>query len=190
MSITIKDVSVVIPTRGDQDLTEILASLPFGEVVVWDNSVQPDLKVYARYAAIGATTRPVILTQDDDCVLGPDVWAALLDAYEPGTVTANMSAYHQLHTRENVMVGFGAVFDRDLPAAAFARYPGFDLTDPVFLRCCDIVFTALTPRRCVDVPFRYLPWSSTPERMWKQPGFAVERESVLNTVLEVARTEK
>lgn len=52
-------------------------------------------------------------------------------------------------------------------------------------RCCDIVFTALTPRACVDVPFRYLPWSSTPERMWKQPGFAVERENVLNAVLEV-----
>lgn len=186
------EVAAVLVTRGDVDVAEVLASEPFrGETAVWNNAVEADLAVYGRYAAIDRVTAPVIFVQDDDCVLPPESYRALLDAYRPGTVASVMSAYHQTHHRDDALIGFGALFDRGLPAAAFRRYSPLDpvflatdpTADPAFRRCCDVVFTALTPRVAIDVPFRYLPWSSTSTRMWKQPGFAIERETVLDRVL-------
>lgn len=68
-STTVK-VSVVIPTRGDHDLTPILDSLSgFDDIVIWDNSKRENLSVYGRYAAITEARHPLILTQDDDVIV-------------------------------------------------------------------------------------------------------------------------
>ena len=45
-------VSAVLVTRGNVDMTAIVESLPFDDVVVWDNSIRNDLGIYGRYAAI------------------------------------------------------------------------------------------------------------------------------------------
>lgn len=45
------DVVACIVTRGDVDLTPILDSLIFEDVVVWDNSIRPDWKCAGRYLA-------------------------------------------------------------------------------------------------------------------------------------------
>lgn len=42
------DVVACIVTRGDVDLTPILDSLIFEDVVVWDNSIRPDWKCAGR----------------------------------------------------------------------------------------------------------------------------------------------
>lgn len=82
--------SVVVPTRGDVDLSEIAEAYPAHcEIVIYDNGKGeclvrseglwrtvakglPDMSVYARYAAIEYATRDVILTQDDDCLLSAE----------------------------------------------------------------------------------------------------------------------
>ena len=187
-------VAAVIPTRGDQPLDEILLSIPEEwEIVLWDNSVRQDLAVYGRYAAIELTDAPIIYTQDDDCVLEQDSFVTLRNAYQPGVLTANMpERFRHDFYREHCLVGFGAIFDRDLPHQAFMRYwrgHGVKIArtwppdDPFWLRHCDVVFTTLTTRHLVDVAHRDLPWASNPERMWKQKDHQTSRSLMLAKAL-------
>lgn len=182
-------VAACIPTRGDQNLDEIIASIPHDwEVCLWDNSKKQDLSVYGRYAAIELTDAPVIYTQDDDAILDPESFDVLRSAYQPAVLTANMpERFRHDFYREHCLVGFGAIFDRDLPAKAFDRYFAHSRQqrdDPLFLRICDVVFTALTTRHLVDVSHTDLPWASNPERMWKQPDHQTSRSHMLKLALQ------
>lgn len=218
-------VAACLVTRGNVDMTEIVESLPFPTVAVWNNAgpaaappaplrwflgegdrpddrrihvlASSDLAVYGRYACIDRVDAPVIYVQDDDCVLPPDALTALLAAYEPGKVVCNMPAPFRAHYTDSCLVGFGAIFDRDLPVAAFSRYAARTLTDfsrggggsPLgaisavgaeFARCCDVVFTTLTPSVWADVPYRNLPYATGPDRMYRQPEHGSERARILD----------
>jgi hypothetical protein len=99
------NVSAIIVTRADHDLTPLLTSLlssPVEEILIWDNSGEvtvevdreprikwlnyggPDLAVYGRYAAIEHANGDLIYVQDDDCVLPPEsiekLMTGMLDA--------------------------------------------------------------------------------------------------------------
>ncbi len=206
-------VSAVIPTRGDVPLDEVLDSLPRDwQKVVWDNSQRHDLGVYGRYAAIAECEHDLIWTQDDDVIVSDpqaivDAWAARYEEeffrwsdvmsigrfIQNSPVVCNMpQEFRHDFYRDHALVGFGAVFHRDAPQMAFRRFfEGIPRTDslPVhphkFQRCCDIAFTALTPRVLVDVPKRNLPWADAPNRMWKQPTHQGERAEFLKQVLAV-----
>lgn len=183
-------VAACIVTRGNVDLAEVVESLPpEWEVVVWDNSKRVDFAVYGRYAAIELTEAPIIYVQDDDAVLDPSGFETLMAGYQPNAVTSNMPArFRHDFYRDHCLVGFGAIFHRDLPARAFKRFNdryGDDVAEDWFWRTCDVVFTALTPRLFVDVPHRDLPWASEPDRMWKQPTHQGERTTMLNMAREV-----
>ena len=179
------NVSAVIVTRGDVDLSEILDSLPRDwEHVVWDNSVRDNLSVYGRYAAIAECEHDLVYVQDDDCVLDPEAFDMLLDAYQPGHVVCNMPERFRTYYPDSALVGFGALFDRRLVEPVFARALGETgyftrLLNPLFLRTCDVVFTALTPRVLVDAPYRDLPWATGPDRMYRRPEHVGERTRML-----------
>ncbi len=121
---------------------------------------------------------------------------------------------HQFY-REHSLVGFGAVFHRDAPWRAFVRFlidkepedllirrsDGVPVarvkqldayrfgseagTSPFFYRTCDVVFTALTPRVLVDVPYKNLAWAEGPDRMYRQPQHGFERARMLELALKV-----
>lgn len=120
MAIAASEVALTIPTRGDVDLEPILSSLPdFGDVVVWDNSVEQDLAVYGRYAAIERTDKAIIATQDDDAIVP---WGTILKHYEPGRLIANMDRARWgpgWGYPDSTLIGWGGLFDRDLPEKAF-----------------------------------------------------------------------
>jgi hypothetical protein len=178
-------VAACLVTRGDVDLTEIIESLPpEWEVVIWDNSKQDDLAVAGRYAAIEMTDAELIYVQDDDCVLHGEAFDVLRSAHQPGVLTANMPARfrHDFYV-DHCLVGFGAIFERDLPQRAFRKLVETPVASDHFMRTCDIVFTALTTRHLVDVAHRDLPWSNAPDRMWKQPGHVKERAAMLELAL-------
>lgn len=162
--------------------------------VVWANTEQRDLKVYGRYAAIRATRSPLILVQDDDCILEAaavrELVATYMQAVRLDTVVANMPAPFRAHYSDSCLVGFGAVFHRDTPARAFDRYLPTLQADPhdqadVFLRCCDVVFTTLTPAVWADVPYRNLPWATGEDRMYRQPSHNSERAEMLRVARAV-----
>mgnify|MGYP000974016618 CR=1 FL=1 len=194
-------VSACIVTRGNVDLEPVLASLPKEwERVVWDNSVEEeDMAVYGRYEAIYRASAPLIYVQDDDAILqNPgalvDHWleaeAIAAGEHVPspgGFAVVNMPARfrHEFYV-DHSLVGFGAVFPRELPELAFSRFLSHaTLEAGVFDRTCDIVFTALTPCVRVDEPYTDREFASDPDRMWKQPTHFAERLRVLGTVRDV-----
>lgn len=156
---------MVIPTRGNVDMTEILGSLKsFGEVIIWDNSKRLDWQVYGRFKAALEAQHGVIATQDDDCIVG---WPGILGAYEPGVIACNMGDASWPGRRDFYrangmgLIGWGGVFDRSLVSVLdryLAKYP----LDEFFMRTCDRVFTSLAPCKFLDVPFRHLPHAHDP----------------------------
>lgn len=216
-------VSAVLVTRGDVELAPIVATFEadlFDEVIVWNNApathhaadlvasadaaahvpvIWPnvggvDLRVYGRYASMRAVPgHGIAYVQDDDCLLPRDSLAALLAAYEPGRLVANMPAPFRAHYSDSCLVGFGALFDAHLPAAAFDRFvPQVEALDPdetafaaTFLRCCDVIFTTLTPTTWVDVPYTNMPYATGEDRMYRQPEHVSERADVLRRARQV-----
>lgn len=203
------DVSAVLVTRGDVGLNTILNTLgacpSIREVIVYNNEGQieryadgglfidggtvylshPDLAVYGRYRGIESAHHPVIYVQDDDCLIDAE---AIIARYEAGRLVANMPQSRWADYPDSTMVGWGAVFDRDLPQRAWDKFnranvrtaDGSDI-HPVFLRTADVVFSALVPRTVIDVGFQHLPWAEDPARaMFKQPGHKAERDWILD----------
>ena len=55
----------MLVTRGDVDLEPILATLPYEDVVVWNNAERPfDAKTYGRFCAIEEAKNEVVYFQD------------------------------------------------------------------------------------------------------------------------------
>lgn len=192
-------ISVVIVTRGDVDLEPIIEREwpePFHEIVVWNNAEEErDMKVYGRYAAIRRANFSRIYVQDDDCVLPFDSLKTIAEAYEPGRLVANMPRSRWEGYPDSSLVGWGAIFDKDLPAIALGRFAdgiglerAFQMSDEqredVYITC-DVMFSALTPRTIIDVPFDHLPWAEGPDRMFTgRPTHNHERQRML----ELCRT--
>jgi hypothetical protein len=171
VSLTAASVSAVLVTRGDVDLAEILASLPYDDVVVWNNAEREDLKTYGRYAAIAEAKHDVIYFQDDDILFKEH--DRLMDAYEPGVMLANMSPGwvrgRDLH--DSVFVGAGALLDRDIPAKAFAKYDRLYPRDELFYYYPEALVSIPSRIKRVDLPLTVLPWGYAPNRMNAQPWF-------------------
>jgi hypothetical protein len=176
-----------------QPILDSIDEMGINEVVVWDNSKRPfNAKVLGRYLAIWETTRPVIYTQDDDAIIS--CLDELRAHYEPGKIVANMVTEHR--RGEPPMLGWGALFGRDLPWRAFewwcqAGYP----VDDLFIGYPETIFTALTP--CVrlnigshDDPASMghtdLPWAHVPSRSHRQPDHHRDFALVLERARAVA----
>jgi hypothetical protein len=170
VAISPADVSAVLVTRGDVDMAPVLDSLPFDEVVVWDNSQRPeDFQCYGRFAGIAETTRPFIYVQDDDIVVPVQ---ALLDAYEPakGSILANKKPDEEWR-----FLGVGSLFPREL-ADCFGPYAALYGMDQDFYRAADVVFAYQHGYESVWVGYEELEWSRAPNRMYLQPGHYEVRE--------------
>lgn len=166
------NVSAVIVTRGDVDLTTILNSLPFDDVVVWDNSVEEDVQCYGRFAGVARCKNEIVYVQDDD-VLVPI--AALLREYQPvDVIVANRKP-----DEEYRFLGVGALF----PAAAvdvFDRYRAVYPDDRDFGRTADVIFAELNPYRSVWLGYLDFPWQTADNRMYKQPGHYESRNRAID----------
>lgn len=176
-------VSAILVTRGDVDLVPIISSLPYDEIIIWDNSKGNDLKVYGRFEAISEAQHPVIYVQDDDCVI--TAHEELMEAYEPGKIVANMPTHRTDYT-DSCLIGWGALFDRDLIDGVFDGWK----KDAEFLRCCDVIFTHKTPFKRVDLGHENLPQATAHSRMYKQPTHFGERQRVLDKCRQIADSTK
>lgn len=177
------DVTAVIVTRGDCDIEPILASLIFDDVVIWNNQVAIDYGAFGRYVAIrNHAKRNIVYVQDDDCVLSERDQYRLLDAYEPGLLTAMMPP-ERIDYRDTVLIGWGAIFDRDLPETAFRRWAaaGHEMESREFrVVGADFVFPLLAPWKRLDGYHRDLPHAHAPNRTWGSwPDYANVKERYL-----------
>lgn len=182
------EVTAVIVTRGNVDLEPILATLPYDDVVVWDNSRHAfDSKCYGRFLAIGEAKNEVIYFQDDDILFTEH--EVLLAAYEPGRITANMpSPWYETNGYDKLgcaLVGAGSLVPRDLPWPALDRYLAEYPADDLFLTYCDLVHGILTPSKRFDFGYTILPYASAPGRIYTTPGAAERRAEFLARVLDI-----
>lgn len=181
---TITDASAIVVTRGGYDISDTLDSLSgFGEVLVWDNSKVPDLKVYGRFAAITGALNRIVYVQDDDCIVDA---AAIVAAYEPWIVTANSEPRHRevnapLYRGGIAPIGWGAVFDRSA-ASVFHSYWDRWPYDEIFRRECDRVFTALNRVKLITVPFRHI---KRPESMWTEGRHLSDFEEIRKRIAAI-----
>lgn len=196
-------ISAIIVTRGDVDLSRILASLPHEwQIVVWNNGTgrvswpthegavgftveAPQAFAFGRYRAISYADGDVIYVQDDDCVVFDH--EDLVDSYEPGVISAFMPESRTDYD-DTVLVGWGALFDRDLPAQAFHRWraAGEETKSEKFRTIgADFVFPMLTPHKRIDAEHEDLPWAHAENRTWKRPGYLAEKGAYLHRAREI-----
>lgn len=167
--------TAVIVTRGDVPLGKILDSLPDEwPVAIWNNSKQPeDLKVYGHFAALGEVETEYVYMQDDDALCP----AAQLLAHWDETLHADKILLNE-EEGQTPWISWGAIFHKNLPAPAIARYvDAYGMSDDVLL-WCDMIFSTLTPWVNVDLGRESFPVAVAPNRMSMQPGHYEEQARV------------
>jgi hypothetical protein len=178
-------ISAVIVTRGDVDLSPVLDSLPFRDVVVWDNSRRErNALVYGRYLAIAEAKHDIIYTQDDDALIDAE---RLVQEWD-GSYTSLFANMPRDRMGDRItMIGWGALFYRDLPELAFRRFLDHYPLDHLFMRTCDVVFAALTPSLRTDLGHTDLPHAYAPGRMYRKPDHFAERSLVFSRADRLSR---
>jgi hypothetical protein len=175
-------VTACLVTRGDQPdkVAEIIDSLIFWRVIVWDNSEREDLKCAGRFAAAREAFTDVVYFQDDDVLVPAATQRALLEAYEPGMVVANYGhgendgGYGDLP-----LVCGGAVADKSLFPEAMNRYLEHWPQDDDFLYYADFAVGVLVPFKHIYEPFEIdYPIAQHPSRLCNQPWAAEAKQTV------------
>jgi hypothetical protein len=186
-------VCAVLVTRGDVDMNPIVDELPYGEFVIWNNSLMKDLGLWGRYFAIGMTEKPVIYFQDDDCLVRNH--QALMDAWQPGHVVGNFrrDKARERYYHDTTLLGWGSLFERHLPWNAWNRFVFNGGTlDPNDHLAMEFTWPVLTPTIKVLVDIKEggdVEWLrdngedvfGRPDRMSQQPGFYEHIDRVLAT---------
>lgn len=186
---TFADICAVIVTRGDVPLGPILATLPYGEVRVWNDRERGSRGCYGRYLA-ARTARPIIYFQDDDLIFAAH--DELLAAYKPGRIVCNMpSPWYETceyDKKRQALVGAGSLVDKGLWQLAFDRYLAEYPEDELFDLYCDVVVGMLTPYTRLDLGYEVLPYASGPGRIYTVPG-APERKAEMQRRVLALRDE-
>lgn len=185
-AISLDDIAAVIVTRGDVDLGPILATLPYTELVVWNDRERGYSRgCYGRYLAALETDRPIIYYQDDDLIF--TAHDELLAMYEPGLMTVNMpspwyerAGYDKL---DQALVGAGSLVSRDLPFPALDRYLNEYPEDDLFYRYADVAVGMLTPYRRFDLGYEVLDYASAPGRIYTDTGAAERKAEMQHRVM-------
>jgi hypothetical protein len=168
-------VSAVIPTRGALD-SRILDSLHACPEID-DIHLMVGNAVFNRYVGAAAAWHDIIYTQDDDVISVP---RDLIDRYRPGVIVHAMTPDHARHYQGRVtLVGFGAIFDRQL----IGVLNGWE-KDALLLRECDRVFTALNQCLSIFPDITILPCASDTERLWRDTEHVRYRRAIEQRIMD------
>lgn len=132
----------------------ILKSLEgFGEILIGDGKFGP----YARYdEAVAKAKFDIIYTQDDDCLVNID---ALLELWNGSFVANVMPDRLEPCFNHNTLIGWGALFKKELALTALDRYAQKYGKDYLYCREADRIVPAqpspLGVRRCHEPPQRH-----------------------------------
>jgi len=189
MSLDPKQVSAVLVTRGDQDLSEIYESIAdagITDVITWDNSKRTDVSCWGRYLGIGEARNEFIYHQDDDLVAPV---GELLECYDPERDRWSIVANNR-HDEDWPLTAMGALSHISL-SHCFSDYIKAYGYGPEFQRICDVVFAYSWPYRRVTLGYRDLGWASAPEAsMYLEPGHMHVRIEARQRILELMSRQK
>lgn len=187
MGIDAAQVSAVLVTRGNVDLQPILDTLPYEDIVIWDDRERGSKGVYGRYLAMPEAKNDLIYFQDDDLIFTEH--DKLLAAYEPDQITCNMpSPWYELAYYDRMrccLVGAGSIVPRNLPWGAFKRYLDVWPEDQNFYDYADMVNGILNPGTRYDWGYEVLPYASAPGRIYTEPGADMRKATVQRRALDI-----
>lgn len=179
MPVNPSQVSAVLVTRGNVDLSPVLDSLIFDDVKVWDNSLkQRDEMTYGRALAGFRTKYPICYSQDDDIIHTAENQARIVAAYEPDVLTGCMWPEWSQGAKDQgivdgyddlVFMGSGSVYDAVVPAVAADLYLRHFPADDFFRLWCDTIVGILAPTKQLDIRFDALPEAEADYRMCNLP---------------------
>lgn len=182
------EVSAVIVTRGNVDLTPILESLIFSDIVVYDNSVREDRKTYGRVLGARQAKHTVIYSQDDDILHTPTDQARILAAYQEGFLTGCMwPEWSDGARRQGIQDGYddlvfpgsGSISDLWLWEECLDEYLLEWPQDGFFDLWSDTIIGIIAPTRQLDIRFGELPWADDDNRMAKlDDAVALKTEAI------------
>lgn len=181
--ITFGDITACLVTRGDVDMTPIVATLDaYAEVRIWDNSQIGDLGAAGRVAAMILSETEYVYTQDDDVIFRDH--DALLDSFNQTPDLAICNWAHGSFTGGFHDVGFtgaGAILPRRLAIHALATFAVMTEIDGETLRReADFAIGILMPHRHVVLPYEILPQATAPNRLCNTVGHLEARMRVTN----------
>jgi hypothetical protein len=171
-------ITAVLVTRGDVDLTLIRSSLwPFRDVLIYNNSLNLDYKVFSRYLAAQMARTDYVYVQDDDCII--DLPHYPWDQVSSSHILCNMPQGHRKNYMGRVqLVGFGAVFPKALIRPTFTEYNlHFGQNELLYMEC-DRYFTARNKCVLTDVEVTHLPWAESADRLYRQTDHWDRREQI------------
>lgn len=178
-------VAAVIVTRGDVPLNRLLASLPYPNIIIWNDRERGSKGCYGRYLAAAESEKHAVYFQDDDLVF--HAHRELLAKYEWTRMAVNMpspwyerTGYDRLR---QALVGAGSVMPNGIWQAAFDRYLAVYPEDQLFYDYCDVVAGMLTPFKRYDFGYEILPWATNPNRIHHLPGAQERKEEMQRRVL-------
>ena len=176
------NVSAVLITRGDQPemIERIRATLPYDEVIVWDNSVRPNHRIASRYYAAMEAKHNVIYSQDDDCLFTHH--SQLLAEYEPGITTGVYGHFPSEGGYGDLPLPCGGIlFHREQTWSAYQqlREACTDLPVRDVESYADFGVGVLVPFKQVHLPFEIvMEVAQGPERLCNQPWAADAKRRV------------
>ena len=164
--------TAVLVTKGDRDISEVLASLSgFDELIVWDNSKAPkDVKVFGRFAGAMLAQNNDIYIQDDDSIVQWPVLKYLYESYThiPDLCVCNFPIHRRSeYAGSNIaLLGWGTIFRKQL-LRVFNPYLLRYGVDELFYRECDRIFSFMCHdfTRFVDVGVNQLDYAFGKDRM-------------------------
>jgi len=168
LSIDPRKVSAVIRTRGERDLSEIIPTLPYDEIIV---SYDDDGKgIYGRWEAAMNAKHDVVYFQDDDLIFRRHF--ALCDAFQDdGRAYCQMrpewwkgQGYYDL-----CLVGEGALVPKDVIMPALNRYLEVYDADDDFYRHTDFIMGVLLYHQKLDFGVEILDAASDDSALWRMP---------------------
>jgi hypothetical protein len=172
-------ISACLVTRGDVPMDTLLNSLPFDDVVLWDNSVREDLGCYGRFAAVEEAKEEWIYVQDDDLLVPIP---ALVKAHRRHRLSLKPLSIQKVVANvrteeEQRFLGCGAIFHRDW-LDVFQRYwDAYGVTDDHLLDC-DTIFLYQNPYLRHWLGYLDFPWQTAPNSLYLQPGRYEQRDAV------------
>jgi len=172
MALYRNQISAVLVSRELID-PRILKSLEgFGEIIIANGIYGP----YARYdEAVTKAKFDIIYTQDDDCLVNVN---ALLELWNGNFVANVMPDRLEPCFNNNTLIGWGALFRKELALNALNRYAQKYGKDALYRRESDRIVPGLNPHPLVSVGATNLPNATGPNRLCDQPDHLACREEI------------
>lgn len=147
--------------------------LDYADVIVWDNSIRDNRRIYSRFLAMAEADTEVCYTQDDDCLVPQSTQQALLDAWEPGVIVSTYGHGDNEGGYGDLPLPCGGalypVMESKMAIGAYMReYPGeWGRDEDAY---CDFLVGVQVPFKQLHLPFHIeMEIAQGPERLCNQP---------------------